>query len=275
LKKRKLEIAVISDVHLGTHGCSADELLTYLSSIDPQMLILNGEIIDAQFFKENTTPLAHLNVINKIASMVSKGTKVFYITGGLDDMSSDSTITAFEGIKFCEKLVLNLNGKKTWFFHGDILNTPLPHLRWIAKLGSPGYKMLYAINTGAKWLFKNYKKEKYLIFGKMKKNKEAGLKYILDFERAVSVLAIENDVDCVVCGHTHQPKKQYVETSKGSTLYLNSGDWLKNMTALEYSFNRWKLYRYRNDKLTPFFADVVLKDMDMSQLIASVGQKAS
>ncbi len=276
MKKRKLEIAVISDVHLGTHGCYADELLTYLSSIDPNMLILNGGVMDMKRFKTDSFPLSHLNVVKKIASMVSKGTKVFYITGGsLDDMSNSATIKAFEGIKFCEKLILNLNGKKTWFFHGDILDTPLPHMRWIAKLGSPGYKMLYAINKVAHWVFKNWKKEEYPFFEKGKKKKGAGFKYILDFERTVTALAIENYVDCVVCGHTYQPKKQYVETSKGRTLYLNSGDWMENMTALEYSFNRWKLYRYKNDKLSSFFADEALKDMDMSQLIASEGQKAS
>jgi len=275
LKKRKLEIAVISDIHLGTHGCCADELLAYLSSIDPKMLILNGGIIDAKRFKTNAAPLSHLNVVEKITSMVCKGTKVFYISGSQDDMSNGKKIKAFEGIKFCEKLVLNLNGKKTWFFHGDILDTPLPHMGWIAKLGSPGYRMLNAINKGVHWITKNWKKEQYPIMERRKKNKAARLKYILDFERMVTVLAIENDVDCVVCGHTYQPKKQYVETSKGGTLYLNCGDWLENMTALEYSFNRWKLYRYKNDKQSPFFADEALKDMDMSQFIAATGQKAS
>lgn len=275
MKKRKLEIAVISDIYLGTHGCYADELLSYLSSIDPNMLILNGGILDVKHFKTNSFPLSHQNVVKKIASMVSKGTKVFYITGSQDDISSSSTIMAFEGIKFCEKLILNLNGKKTWFFHGDILDTPLPHMRWIAKLGSPGYKMLFAINKVVRWIFKNRKKEEYPFFEKKKKNNAAGLRYSLGFERMVAALAIDDYMDCVVCGHTCQPKKQYVETSKGSTLYLNSGDWLENMTALEYSFNRWKLYRYKNDKLSPFFTDEALKDMDIGQLIASIDQKAS
>ncbi|MDV7398573.1 hypothetical protein RZS08_44625, partial [Arthrospira platensis SPKY1] len=33
----------------------------------------------------------------------------------------------------------------------------------------------------------------------------------------------------------------------GTTLYLNSGDWVENLTALEYKKNRWKLYRYDKD----------------------------
>ncbi|MEM8846854.1 MAG: UDP-2,3-diacylglucosamine diphosphatase, partial [Bacteroidota bacterium] len=35
MKKRKIELAVISDVHLGTYGCHADELIAYLNSIQP------------------------------------------------------------------------------------------------------------------------------------------------------------------------------------------------------------------------------------------------
>ena len=42
LEKRKIDIVVISDVHLGTYGCRAKELCRYLSTIDPGILILNG-----------------------------------------------------------------------------------------------------------------------------------------------------------------------------------------------------------------------------------------
>ena len=56
LKKRKIEVAVISDVHLGTYGCQADELIAYLNSIQPKKLILNGDIIDIWQFKKRYFP---------------------------------------------------------------------------------------------------------------------------------------------------------------------------------------------------------------------------
>ena len=53
MKIRKVEIAVISDIHLGTYGCHAKEVLAYLESIEPEILILNGDIIDIwQFSKK-------------------------------------------------------------------------------------------------------------------------------------------------------------------------------------------------------------------------------
>ena len=46
MEKRPLDVAVISDVRLGTYGCRAKELVNYLKSISPNILILNGDIID-------------------------------------------------------------------------------------------------------------------------------------------------------------------------------------------------------------------------------------
>ena len=46
--------------------------------------------------------------------------------------------------------------------------------------------------------------------------------------------------DYVLCGHIHEPKIIQKENKNGSTLYLNSGDWVENLTALEYNNKRWK-----------------------------------
>ncbi len=86
-------------------------------------------------------------------------------------------------------------------------------------------------------------------------------------------MAIENGYDYVVCGHIHQPKKEVHENKSGRCTYLNSGDWLENLTALEYSLKRWKIYRYRHDRLSSFFTDEDLKEMDIQELIASITLK--
>jgi hypothetical protein len=38
-----------------------------------------------------------------------------------------------------------------------------------------------------------------------------------------------------------------VVTEKGEVMYLNSGDWVENLTALEYSGRKWVIYRYEDD----------------------------
>ena len=68
LKKRSVELVVISDVHLGTFGCHATELLEYLNSIKPKILILNGDIIDIWQFRKSYFPKSHLKVVKKLIS---------------------------------------------------------------------------------------------------------------------------------------------------------------------------------------------------------------
>ena len=35
-----------------------------------------------------------------------------------------------------------------------------------------------------------------------------------------------------------------MENEKGEVFYLNSGDWVENLTALEYNNKKWKLYKH-------------------------------
>mgnify|MGYP002793353242 FL=1 len=62
-------------------------------------------------------------------------------------------------------------------------------------------------------------------------------------------LAIQEGHDYVVCGHIHQPKIRGYENEEGSVIYMNSGDWVENLTSLEYDGEEWSLYRYETDAL--------------------------
>ncbi len=86
MKKRAVDIVVISDVHLGTYGCHAKELLTYLKSIKAEKVILNGDIIDVWQFSKRYWPKSHMKVIKYITSLISKGVEIDYITGNHDEM---------------------------------------------------------------------------------------------------------------------------------------------------------------------------------------------
>ena len=273
MKKRKIELAVISDVHLGTYGCHADELIAYLNSIQPKKLILNGDIIDIWQFKKRFFPASHLKVLKKVIGMASKGTEVHYITGNHDEMLRKFSDTSMGNFKIANKLVLELDGKKAWIFHGDVFDVSIQNAKWLAKLGGYGYDLLILINSFVNWCLLKMGREKYSLSKRIKNGVKSAVKYINNFETVAAELAIENDYDYVICGHIHQPKKERFENKNGSTLYLNSGDWVENLTALEYSFKRWRIYHYNHDKLSPFFVDEDLKEMDMNELIASITDK--
>ncbi len=270
MKKRKIDIAVVSDVHLGTYGCHADELIVYLNSIEPKRLILNGDIIDIWQFNKHYFPASHMKVLLKLIGMASKGTEVYYITGNHDETLRKFSGTSMGNLHIVDKLVLNLDGKKAWFFHGDVFDASIQNAKWFARLGSYGYSFLIRFNKAVNWGLIKMGKERYSLSKKIKNSTAGTPKFVSDFEKSAIDVAIDNEYDYVICGHIHQPKKEIRTTKKGSCTYLNSGDWVENLTALEYSFKRWKIYRYSHDKLSPFFADEELKDMDMQELLSSI-----
>ncbi len=268
--KRKIEIAVISDVHLGTYGCHAKQLTAYLNSIEPKILILNGDIIDIWQFSKRYFPKSHLKVIKKIMDLSANGTKVYYVTGNHDEMLRKFSGTCIGNISIVDKLVLNLHGKNAWFFHGDVFDVSIQNAKWLAKLGSWGYDLLTLINKGVNWYLEKRGKERYSLSKKVKNSVKGAVKYINDYETVISDLAIENGYDYVICGHIHQPKMEYKVNKYGKTLYLNSGDWVENFTALEYQFKRWKIYNYNTDKLSAFYTDDEFQDIEMKDLIAAI-----
>lgn len=273
MKKRKIDISVISDVHLGTYGCHADELITYLNSIEPKKLILNGDIIDIWQFRKRFFPSSHLKVLKKIIGMASKGTDVYYITGNHDEMLRKFSGHTMGRFKLVDKLVLELGKEKAWIFHGDVFDISIQNAKWLAKLGGWGYDFLILINRFVNWILLKVGREKYSLSKRIKNSVKGAVNYIQSFEKVAAELAIDNEYDYVICGHIHQPKKEVYQNSKGKTTYLNSGDWVENLTALEYSLKRWKIYNYNHDKLSPFFVDEDLKEMDLDELIASITKK--
>jgi len=249
LKKRHVELVIISDVHLGTFGCHAKELHNYLSTIKPKTLILNGDIIDIWQFRKSYFPKSHLKVIKKLIDFASKGTKVYYLTGNHDEMLRKISDAVVGNISIIDKLVLEIDDKKAWIFHGDVFDASVNHAKWIAKLGGLGYDYLILINRFANWCLNKLGKEPYSFSKKIKASVKKAVKHISDFETTATDLAIENGYDYVICGHIHEPKIIRKENKNGSTMYLNSGDWIENLTALEYNKKRWKLYRYSEDTL--------------------------
>lgn len=241
---RKVDIVVISDVHLGTYGCQAKELLHYLKSVQPKQLIINGDFIDIWQFKKSYFPKSHLKIIKKIIDFSNKGTEVTYIIGNHDEFLRRFSNASFGNIALVNKKILELGNKKAWFFHGDVFDASVQHSKWIAKLGGWGYDLLIRLNVLSNWILVQLGKEKYSFSKKIKNNVKKAVRFISDFEKTASELAIENNFDYVICGHIHQPQIREIETKNGRCTYLNSGDWIENLTALEYHNSEWTLFTY-------------------------------
>ncbi len=242
--KRKVELAVISDVHLGTYGSKADELLHYLKSIQPSTLILNGDIIDFWQFNKKYFPKSHMKIIKYITSLLSNGVEVYYITG-----NHDETLRKFAGfelgsLKIVNKVILTLGQKQAWFFHGDVFDVTMKHSKWLAKLGAIGYDTLIHLNNFTNWIAIKLGREKYSFSKSIKGMVKEAVSFINSFEETAAEIALNKGYDYVVCGHIHEPKIRHFEKEERGCTYLNSGDWVESLTALEYQKGTWRIYDY-------------------------------
>jgi UDP-2,3-diacylglucosamine pyrophosphatase LpxH len=184
-------------------------------------------------------------VIKEIFNMASKGTKVIYITGNHDEALRKYADFEMGNILLTDKIVFEINGEKNWVFHGDVFDrTTKGSAKILAKLGGYGYDLLILINSISNWVRKLMGKENLSFSKKVKNSVKKAVSWIGNFEQTAAELAIENNYQYVICGHIHQPQQRVVTTEKGSVTYLNSGDWIENLTSLEYYDKAWNLYHY-------------------------------
>ena len=88
-----------------------------------------------------------------------------------------------------------------------------------------------------------------LVRAKLVKEKvKTAVAAINTFETTAVTIAADRGYRYVACGHIHQPEIKTLSTDKGPVTYLNSGDWVENLTALEYTAEAgWQLYHYHQD----------------------------
>jgi UDP-2,3-diacylglucosamine pyrophosphatase LpxH len=250
MNKRSIDVAILSDLHLGTYGCRAKEIVTYLKSISPQILILNGDIIDIWQFTKHYFPPTHVAVIKEILNLMTSGTRVIYVTGNHDEMLRRYSDLQSGQFQLTDKLVIEIDHKMMWIFHGDVFdNTTKGSAKFWAKMGSNGYAVLLGFNRFINKLMKFFGREKVSLSKKVMQKVNESIIKIDEFETLVAELAIEKKYDYVICGHIHQPQKRMISNKEGSVVYLNSGDWVEHLTSLEYYDNDWHIYKYEESKL--------------------------
>ena len=248
MNRREVEVLVISDVHLGSYGCHAEELNRYIKSVNPKILILNGDIFDGYVFNRKFFPISHVEFIRNVLTLIKKGTDVYYLSGNHDDFMRSFDEISMLNLHKSDKLVLTIDDKKYWFFHGDVFDISMQGKlgKIISRIGGQAYDILILLNKVLNKVLKFIGKEPYSLSKKVKDSVKKAIVYIQDFEEMSCTHAIKQNYDYVVNGHIHQPTIRDFKNDEGSVIYLNSGDWIENLTALEYNNKEWSIYKYNN-----------------------------
>lgn len=228
----KIEALFISDVHLGSKGSNAEDVLNLLKQHQPEYLFLVGDIIDGWLLKRKFRwPQSHTNVLRKILSYSKNGTKVIYIPGNHDDFLREYGEFSFGNIEVHNEYIW----KNTFITHGDLYDGVVK-LKWLGVLGSIGYDIAISIDKTLKKMGMKRSLSKFL----KSKVKEA-VKFITQYELELIRQARKHGCDSVISGHIHHPEDRMVDGIR----YLNCGDWIENNSYITYNNGKYKVNLFK------------------------------
>lgn len=239
---------VISDVHLGTKGSKAKEVVRFLKMNSADNLILNGDIIDGwQLKKSGEWKRKHTKFVQQVLKMMqTHGTKVTYLRGNHDDFLEQFIPFSIGNLCITKEMVYtDANNKRFLVIHGDIFDSVTSKWTWLAHLGDVGYTFLLWINQ----IYNLYREKRglpyYSLSREIKSKIKSAVSFISNYEKKLVQLAKARNCSGVICGHIHQP----AITQYDDICYMNSGDWVETLSALVEDFSgEWNLVYFSETK---------------------------
>ncbi len=237
----------VSDVHLGTRACQADQLLDFLRSFDADNLFLIGDIVDLWAMRRRGVywSEAQNTVVQKILKRARHDVNVVFVPGNHDEAAREHA-----GISFGNVLVVRdyvhtaADGQRYLLLHGDEFDVVTKYHRWIALLGDHAYALLVRLNVMLSSLRRALRIPGYWsLAGYAKRRVKTALSFIFAFEESVVRYAKERHVDGVICGHIHVAAMRHID----GISYINCGDWVDSGTGIvEHLDGRIELVHWRS-----------------------------
>ena len=226
----RYQAIIVSDLHLGTKDSKAEEFIEFIDTHPTDLLILNGDIIDGWALNRGTKwKKQHTKVISKLLKLSNK-TRIIWIRGNHDEFIQEFIGTHLGAIEIREDYKLDINNtmESYYIFHGDVIDVFITKYKWLSKIGAIGYDFALWLNR----VYNTYRKWRKLpyisISQKIKESVKVATNYVNDFEVTALSMATKKGCNGVICGHIHQPSDRMIDGKR----YLNSGDWIENMSAI-------------------------------------------
>ena len=225
----------ISDVHLGTKGCKAELLNSFLKAHRCENLFLVGDIIDGWRISSTKWywPSAHNRVVRQILRKSEKEkTNVFYVVGNHDEFLRE--YIAEHNFEMGNIKVVNefrhetAKGENLWVIHGDAYDGITRHHRWVALAGDAGYNFLLWSNRWFNGIRQAFNLPYWSLSKAIKHKVKKAVSYIFEYENTVARETAKRKLDGVVCGHIHHAEMKTINGIR----YYNCGDWVESCTAI-------------------------------------------
>jgi UDP-2,3-diacylglucosamine pyrophosphatase LpxH len=226
----QVRTAFLSDIHLGTRECRAELVLDFLHRVQPQELVLIGDIVDLWGMRRNFYwPQLHNDVLRTVLGKAKHGRRIIYVPGNHDIDLREYGGFVFGNLEVHREYVHTTGrGLKLLVMHGDEFECRIECSRWLAALGSWTYDRAMFASRHFNMVRRLFGYRYWSLASYLKSKVGNAMEYVQRFEQAAAHEARRRNLDGIVCGHIHQPKMAKL----GEVLYCNDGDWVENCTAL-------------------------------------------
>ena len=228
--KTRVRSIFLSDIHLGTRGCQAELLTSFLKAHSAERVYLVGDIIDGWRLKKSLYwPQAHNDVLRRLFTLMKRGTEVIYVTGNHDEFLRKYDDMVLGNLSMVDQAEHETaDGKRLLVLHGDQFDVITRYARWVALLGDAGYIALMQINRLFNTVRKRFGFGYFSLSAWVKQRVKRAVNFVSEFESSVAKECRREGYDGVVCGHIHHAEITDIQGVR----YMNCGDWVESCTAL-------------------------------------------
>jgi UDP-2,3-diacylglucosamine pyrophosphatase LpxH len=258
--EKKYRSIFISDIHLGTKDCKADQLNNFLKHNSCETLYLVGDIVDAWKIKQNKWrwKQSHTNVVRRILGHAKRGTRVVYVIGNHDEflrpyLHYGLGFGMLELTNQCEHI--GADGKHYLVVHGDLFDGITRIAPWLALLGDKAYDFILSVNNKFNWILHRMGIGYFSLSRYLKHKVKKAVDFMFQFEKNLAGYCKKKGYDGVICGHIHHAEIKEID----GVMYMNDGDWVESLTALvEHHNGSWEIVTWTQE------TDNVVDDIDSS-----------
>jgi len=226
-----LRAVFISDVHLGSKHCHAEELADFLGGLTCRRLYLVGDIVDLWWFSQRRVVWgpAQNRVVEALHDLARRGTEMIYVPG-----NHDRPIRRFCGLILPKMSVRRrvihtlADGRRLLVTHGDDYDAVTHYGSLQERFGDWLY---YIILNGNKQVNATRRKlglRYWSLADFLKRQSTVAEQFIERFVRAGLADARRRGLDGIVCGHIHRADLRELD----GLIYANDGDWVENLSAI-------------------------------------------
>ncbi len=232
---RHFRALFISDVHLGSRACKAEQLLDFLRHHDADTIYLVGDIVDGWQLRSGWHwPQSHNEVIQKFLRKARKGSRLIYVPGNHDEFLRDYFGTHFGGVVVTEQAIhVAADGRRYVVTHGDQFDCTIERGRRFAALGDTVHMVLASASAAVNLVRHVLSLPRWSLSQWARYKIKDALNYVQSFEQALTAEARRRQASGVICGHVHQASIREFPGAR----YINCGDWVESCSAAVEHFD--------------------------------------